>query len=685
METCFNIKDSIGSIKGIGPKKEKILKEYNIHTVEDFLYFFPREYQDRRQITNISRLQRGKDALIEGRVLVKKAPPFRYGKSKAPLSLLVEDETGRIEIVFFNARFLSGLFVVNEVYTFYGTPRVNSDRLQMIHPEFAKAGSSEDIRGIIPIYPRIAGISQKEIRKIQNSLRTCYDTIEEWIPEEIIEKERLASLTYSFENIHFPQEGKKTLAAKFRFVYSDMLVFQTGINLIKKGEEGVKEAVDFSCEMGDIFASNLDFELTEDQKKAWISIKEDIEGKGRMNRLLQGDVGSGKTVIAEMAMISASKSGYQSVIMAPTELLAKQHLETFERDLAPYGKKPKLLISSMTKSEKNLVIEGLKDGSIDILIATHAVIQDNIKFNNLGLVITDEQHRFGVNQRRKLSEKGEGANVLVMTATPIPRTLAVILYGDLDTSQIRSMPKGRKPVKTKKVGSLDRNSIYEFAKTEISKGRQAYIVAPLIEDSESVDAKSAESLYEEAKKFFQGVRVDLVHGAMNQEEKDKVMESFAKGETKVLVSTVVIEVGINVPNATVMIIESYERFGLAQLHQLRGRVGRGSRESYCFLVSDTENEIALRRAEVMCSTNDGFEIAEQDLILRGPGEVFGTRQHGASQLILSDMIKHIDVLEKANQDGKKLIEKDPGLDLPEHKGLKERVKLLFGEDIALQL
>ena len=685
MADSINIKESIGSIKGIGPKKQKTFEEYNIHTVEDFLYFFPREYQDRRTVTPIAGLKRGKDALIEGRVLVKKAPPFRYGKSKAPLSLLVEDETGRIEIVFFNARFLSGLFEVNEVYSFYGSPRVNSDRLQMIHPEFARAGSADDIRGIIPIYPKIPGISQKEIRKIQNTLRESYDSIEEWIPEDILREERLASISYALDNLHFPSDGKKTLAAKFRFIFSDMLVFQTGINLIKKGEEGVREAASFSCHPGDSFSENLPFELTPDQKKAWKSIKNDIEGKGRMNRLLQGDVGSGKTVIAEMAMLSASESGYQSVMMAPTELLAKQHIETFQKDLKAYGKKPELLISSMTRSEKNKVLEGLRDGSIDILIATHAVIQENVSFSNLGLVITDEQHRFGVNQRKKLSEKGEGANVLVMTATPIPRTLAVILYGDLDTSQIRSMPKGRKPVKTEKVNSLQRDEIYDFAMKEVEKGRQVYVVAPLIEDSESVDARSAESLFEESGKLFPGIKVSLVHGSMAQDEKDAVMESFVKGETRVLVSTVVIEVGINVPNATVMIIESYERFGLAQLHQLRGRVGRGSDESYCFLVSDTENEIALRRAEVMCTTNDGFEIAEQDLILRGPGEVFGTRQHGASQMILSDMVKYIDVLEKANERSKKLLEKDPGLSKEENQCIKERVRATFGEDISLQL
>ena len=685
MSAVIDVNNPIGTIKGIGPKKEKLLNDNNIFTIEDMLYLFPRSYQDRRTVTPIRDLKQGQDALIVGKILRKNLPPFNY-KSRAPLTLFVEDDNGDgIEIVFFNARFLGKLFEMGEEYSFYGRVSANYDRYQMAHPEFSKKNSPDDIRGIIPIYPKINGISQNEIRRIQRELKPYYEQVEDFIPQDIASENRLASIPYSLENLHFPNEGRRVLEGKFRMVFSELLIMETGLHYMRKGESSVKDVVSFSCDAGDDFASNLSFPLTDDQKTVWESIKGDIQGSGRMNRLLQGDVGSGKTVIAEMAMISAAKEGYQSVIMAPTELLAKQHLETFNGDFEEYGIKPALLISSMDRHEKKAVLEGLESGDIKVLIATHAVIQENVKFSNLGLVITDEQHRFGVNQRRKLSDKGSGANVLVMTATPIPRTLAVILYGDLDVSQIRTMPAGRKPVKTTAVNSLDREEVYSFAKKEIENGRQIYVVAPLIEDSDSIDAKSAETLFEEIKNLFKNKRVALVHGNMKNDEKDSVMNAFANGDVDVLVSTVVIEVGINVPNATVIIIENYERFGLAQLHQLRGRVGRGSDESYCFLISDTESEIALKRGEIMCSTNDGFQIAEEDLILRGPGEILGTKQHGSTQPIISDLIRHIDVLEKANVVAKKIIDKDPALAEEENLLLKRKVMNMFGEEIVLQL
>ena len=682
----IDITSKISSLKGIGPKKEKLLNESGIYTIEDFIYLFPRSYQDRRTITNIKDLKPGEESLIVGRLMTKKTPNGYYRK-KAPLSLLVSDDTGAIEVVFFNGKFLSGLFELNKEYTFYGKVTENYARYQMIHPEFSRTGAPDDIRGIIPIYPRLQGISQKEIRRIQNELRPIYDDIQDWIPAKVLDEYRLADIKYSLENLHFPQSGKKVLAAKYRMVFGELLTLETGLRYMKKGERDIDECVSFSCEAGDAFGDNLPFELTKGQRDAWISIKNDLEGNRRMNRLLQGDVGSGKTVIAEMAMISAAKSGYQSVIMAPTEILAKQHLETFTRDFKDYGIKPGLLISSMKAAEKKEIIAKIRDGEMEVLIATHAVLQDNIVFKNLGLVITDEQHRFGVNQRMKLSSKGEGVNVLVMTATPIPRTLAVILYGDLETSQIKTMPMGRKPIKTSLFKGDDRYKAYDFAEGVIRQGKQVYVVTPLILDSESVDAKSAEAIYDELLKKYspRGINVALVHGAMKQDEKDSVMEEFSRGEIDILVSTVVIEVGINVPNATVMIIENAERFGLAQLHQLRGRVGRGSDESYCFLISDSENEVAIKRAEIMCKTNDGFEIAEEDMVLRGPGEIFGTKQHGVSELILSDIVKHIDVLEKANEAAGEILSQDGSLNNKENQGLKRRVKEMFGEDISLQL
>ena len=676
----------ISSIKGIGPKKEKLFNHSGLYTIEDLIYFFPRSYQDRREVTAIGDLKPGEESLIVGKVIGKKIPSGFYRKN-SPLSILVKDQSGEIEIVFFNGRFLSSLFEMNKDYSFFGKISTNYSRLQMIHPEFSKNGSKDDIRGVIPIYPKIPGVSQKEIRRIQTELKPIYSEIEDWIPESIIKDNKLADLKYSLENLHFPKEVKSVLAAKFRMVFGEMLVMETGLNYMRQGEKGITDGISFSCSAGDSFAKGLPFSLTEGQKKAWESIKKDLESNKRMNRLLQGDVGSGKTVIAQMAMYSATKSGYQSVIMAPTEILAKQHFETFSNSFSPLGIEPKLLISSMNPSEKKRILKDLEEGNLSMLIATHAVLQENVKFSNLGLVITDEQHRFGVNQRRKLSEKGAGVNALVMTATPIPRTLAVILYGDLDSSQIRTTPKGRKPVKTTLCHSEERHKVYSFVEEKIREGRQAYVVAPLIGDSDRVDASSAEGIYKELDDKYtpRGIKIALIHGSMKQEEKDVIMEAFSKGEIDILVSTVVIEVGINVPNAAVMVIENAERFGLAQLHQLRGRVGRGVDESYCFLISDSENEIAQKRGEIMCKTNDGFEIAEEDMVLRGPGEIFGTKQHGVSELILSDVIKHIDVLEKANEVAKEILKKDPSLSKTENWGIKKRVRAMFGEEVSLYL
>ena len=680
--TGYKPSDSVSVLKGIGPKKEKILKENGINTLEDIIYIFPRQYEDRRNLIPISEMKIGEEVLVSGKVVSKRS---NFYSRTAPLSLLVQDDSAVMEVVFFNGRFLDKLFDIGTYYTFYGKASKNFDRNQLIHPQFAKTGSKDDIRGIVPVYPQISGVSQNEIRRIQRELRPLYSEAEDFIPKSIQEKINLASLAYSLENLHFPTDGKKVLSAKYRMVFSELLTLETGLMYMRKGDSSQNEAAEISCAMGDRFMTKLGFELTEGQKAAWEDIKRDLESKKRMNRLLQGDVGSGKTVISEMAMISAAESGYQSVIMAPTELLAKQHLESFEKDFAPYGYRPELLISNMERKEKQRILEGIESGEIKILIATHAVLQENVRFKKLGLVITDEQHRFGVNQRKTLSSKGEAVNVLVMTATPIPRTLAVILYGDLDVSQIRTMPKGRMPIKTNLINPEDRRKVYDFVEDELKKGRQAYVVSPLIEDSDRVQAASAESVYDELKDRFKEFSVGLVHGSMKQEEKDKKMEDFSNGKIDILVSTVVIEVGINVPNATVMVIENAERFGLAQLHQLRGRVGRGENESFCFLITDANNEIAIKRSEIMCQTTDGFEIAEEDLKLRGPGEIFGTRQHGLPQMIFADLSRHGDVLEKALESARKLIDDDPKLEDADNLALKKRVKSMFGEEIELAL
>ena len=410
----------------------------------------------------------------------------------------------------------------------------------------------------------------------------------------------------------------------------------------------------------------------------------DLSGRKAMNRLVPGDVGSGKTAVAEIAMVKAVRSGYQAVMMAPTEILARQHYEGLRTAFARHGINVEFLSGSMKTSEKREALAGIENGIADIIVGTHAVIQPEVKFHNLGLVITDEQHRFGVNQRIRLKEKGENPNVMVMTATPIPRTLAVVLYGDMDVSVIDEMPPGRQPVKTRCIeGEESRRKCYEFVKRQVHQGRQAYVVTPLIDQSQAMDARSASEVHEELSSIFE--RTALIHGGMKQSEKDEIMEKFNSGDIDVLVATVVIEVGINVPNATVMVVENAERFGLAQLHQLRGRVGRGRFQSYCFLILGSESKIAKRRGEIMEESSDGFYIAEEDLKNRGPGEIFGTRQHGLPDMKIADMVRHMDVLSRARDEAKAIIEEDPRLLKAENQPLKARVIKLFGEDFSLNL
>lgn len=680
----MELKNKVSTLKGIGPKKAQVLAKYGMDTLEDMLYFFPRKYEDRRQETAIKDLDVGKDFLFAGKIISKRYTGNPY-KKNTPLTLLVSDDTGVIEVVFFQGRYIANLLNVNQQYSFYGRISSSFDRLQCIHPEFHKLGDAGDIRGILPIYPSISGISQNEMRKIQLQLKELYPHLTEWLPEELVEKYNLASPSYAIEHIHFPTDGRQVLSSKYRLIFDELLTLETGLFYIKNDLRTEANGIKISTDAVDTFVQGLPFTLTEGQLEAWESIKRDLNGEKAMARLIQGDVGSGKTVIAEMAMFAAAKAGYQSVMMAPTEILAKQHGVSLTNDFAKYGLKVGLLYSSMKAAEKREVLAALESGEIQILVGTHAVIQPDVKFNHLGLVITDEQHRFGVNQRKLLSQKGENPNVLVMTATPIPRTLAVILYGDLDISQIRTMPKGRKAIKTTLSDLEHRGKVYDFVKKELREGKQAYVVAPLIEESEKIEAKSAEELYTELRERLKPFSVALIHGNMRQEEKDQIMLDFSKGEICVLVSTVVIEVGINVPNATVMVIENSERFGLAQLHQLRGRVGRGSDQSYCFLVSKNESAVSKERNEILCKTNDGFEIAEADLKLRGPGEIFGTRQHGLPELHISDLVRHGDVLEKAKDAAREIMAKDPNLQSSEFAVLKTRIKKMFGEEIKLEL
>lgn len=678
------ISDQVSSLKGVGPKKALALEKLGIKTIEDLLYFFPRDYQDRRHITKIIDLKEDRAALVRGTVQLVVKDGYRYGKNQK-LRLLVDDGTHAMEVVFFNAKYMTNLFKQGNTYDFYGKPAVNYGKLQMIHPDFSPSEKNLQ-QGILPIYPLAAGLGQNEIRKWQRTVHNVIDQIEEYLPVDLIEKNRLCGLQYAIKNLHFPDEKEALLQGKYRLIFDELLALQVGLLAAKqqstRGKKGLMldETVNTKT-----YIDTLSYDLTNAQKKVIKEIDHDMQSGKVMNRLVQGDVGSGKTVVAEIALYKTVKSGFQGVMMAPTEILARQHYEGLFKSFQAHNIKVGILTGSMTAKEKKEVLEQLAAGEVEILVGTHAIIQPNVMFQNLGLVITDEQHRFGVNQRSKLSDKGNNPHVLVMTATPIPRTLAVILYGDLDISIIDELPPGRQKIITKAIDETKRDSSYDFIQKELDQGRQAYVVTPLIEESEVLEAKSAEKVYKELKKRFNKNEVALLHGEMRQAEKDEIMSRFYQNEIHVLVSTVVIEVGINVPNATVMVIENAERFGLAQLHQLRGRIGRGSHQSYCILISKQTSEVASQRAEIMASSQDGFYIAEKDLEIRGPGEIFGTRQHGIPDLNLADLVKHIKVLNVVKNEASLIISEDPLLESEKYIGLKRRVFKLFGENFTLKI
>lgn len=677
------LQDKVTALKGVGPKKSEALEKLNINTIEELMLYFPRDYEDRRNKVKIADLIIDRPAVIKGKVDLIISDRYKYGR-KQLLRLLVSDDTGAVEVVFFNAKYLMSSFKKGNEYIFYGKPQMNFGKLQMVHPEFSR--NEEAAEGILPIYPLTKGITQKEMRDWQKSIAGLYQEAEDFLPADIVEKNRLCSLSYALDNIHFPKEKQKLLEAKYRLVFDELLILQTGLfaarQNIKNGENGIA----FSKE-ADIkpYVDALPFPLTGAQARCVGQIVQDLESTKVMNRLVQGDVGSGKTAVAEIAMYKAVKSGYQAALMAPTEILARQHFEGISKNFKSHGIEVGFLSGSMKAAEKRRTLERIRNGEIRIVVGTHAIIQPEVEFDALGLVITDEQHRFGVGQRIRLKEKGKNPNILVMTATPIPRTLAVVLYGDLDVSIIDELPPGRQKIQTRTLPQSNREKCYDFIEKQLSEGRQAYVVTPLIEDSETMDARSAEQVAEELAERFDGFNVALIHGAMKQAEKDEIMASFYAGNIDVLVATVVIEVGINVPNATVIVVENAERFGLAQLHQLRGRVGRGKHKSYCFLILDGKSEIAQKRGEIMEASSDGFYIAEEDLKLRGPGEIFGTRQHGLPDLNISDLARHLDILDNAKIEARNILTKDPNLENIENQGIRARIEKLFGKDMILDL
>ena len=683
-----NSRNSIGlyspvtDVKGVGPKKAEAFLRLGIENLSDVLELYPREYEDLRNRKRIFELTDGEKAVVTARVL--NASLGRGFGRKRTLHVLTEDDTGRMEVLFFNGTYLLPQFKAGNLFRFYGKVKIEYGRTTMFHPSYSHADAdAED--GILPVYPLTRGLTQKDVRLLSAAALEHLDELKETLPEAAVVSARLCGRDYAYRNIHYPEGDDGFRAARYRLVYEELFCLDAALALSRtRGGRG-RKGRSFDISSSKEFTDSLPYKLTGAQSRALSEILSDMKSDKAMNRLVQGDVGSGKTAVACAAMFVALKNGSQSAFMAPTDILARQHFETLKKLFRGFGTHIELLTSSMPSAEKRRVLKGLADGSVDIAVGTHALISDNVVYKDLGLVITDEQHRFGVSQRESLSAKGTDPDVLVMTATPIPRTLAVVLYADLDISIIDELPPGRVPIETTRYDASGRNKAYALLEKEVRSGRQAYVVAPFIEDSEALDAYSAEGLFEEVKSRFPDLKCGLLHSRMTQQEKDAVMEAFYSGQLQILVSTVVIEVGIDVPNATVMLIENSERFGLAQMHQLRGRVGRGEHKSYCLIITDSESETAVERAEIMCSTSDGFVIANKDLEIRGPGEFFGYRQHGLPQLRLADPVKHGAVAAQALKDVKEMLSEDPSLSLPQNAYFAQNLRNKYMQSDRLTL
>ena len=625
---------------------------------------------------NICNLVDGEEVLVSA-IVVARMSIVRIRKNLTLCKLIVRDETGTMQITWYNQTYLKDNLKVNQRYNFFGKVSNKFGNIDMQSPVFEPADKTDKTGRIIPIYPLTYSLTQNSIRKIiENGLVLVDGKLEETIPDYIIKKYSLMEINEAINKIHFPEDFSDFDKARKRLVFEELLSMQLALLSLKNKYEVKKKGISFSKDVhiSDVIDS-LPFKLTGAQSRVLEEIETDMEKDIPMNRLLQGDVGSGKTVIALIAAYKAVKSGYQVALMAPTAILASQHLETFNEILSGYGIKCELLISAITKKKKEELLERLKNGDIDIVIGTHALIEDNVEFKNLGLVVTDEQHRFGVRQRAIIAEKGKNPDVLVMTATPIPRTLALILYGDLDISIIDELPPNRKKIETYAVKKNMNDRINAFIMKNIDEGRQVYVVCPLVEENEEINAKSVMETYDEYVKLFGSkYKIEFLHGKMKQKEKDDIMERFKDGKIDILVSTTVIEVGVNVPNSNIMIIQNAERFGLAQLHQLRGRVGRGQYQSYCILKYEGNSKIIKERMDVICKTNDGFVISEKDLELRGSGEFFGTKQHGIPEFKIANLFEDIDILKGIQALALSIMDKDPNLEKEENARLNTMIK-----------
>ena len=664
-------------IKGVGEARAKALARLGITDLRSLLSYFPRAYEDRRTYKKIADLVPGEMSCVCA-VVAGEAKLSRVRKGLDLVKLRVVDESGALELTYFNQSYLKNTFHTGDTYVFFGRAEGTPRRPQMTNPLFEREGAHQLTGRIMPIYPLTAGVSQSMLYKaVEHGLAACVDELSDILPEDVRLAHQLCHTRFAYENIHFPSSDEALAAARRRLAFEELFLLALGLKLLRSRRTFVAGKQCKTVDLSPFFAA-LPFSLTGAQRRAVDDIARDLSLDRPMNRLCQGDVGSGKTMVAAAAIYMAAKNGLQCALMAPTEILAEQHYRSLAPLLTPLGISCALLTASTKTRERRALNEALRSGELSLVIGTHALLSPDVQYQNLGLVVTDEQHRFGVDQRAALSAKGENPHLLVMSATPIPRTLALMIYGDLDVSVLNEPPPGRQKIDTFAVPSSYHARIYAFLRKLVQEGRQAYIVFPMVaENDELPDERKAITAYAAhlQTEVFPDLRVAPIHGKMKPKEKDTVMRAFAAHEIDVLVSTTVVEVGVDVPNAALMLIENAECFGLSQLHQLRGRVGRGQHKSYCVLVSDNKGEENKARLKIMSSTNDGFAIAEEDLRLRGPGDFFGSRQHGLPALRVADLSCDLSLLHETQSAAEQLLAADS--ELNEHPLLKARVELLF--------
>lgn len=671
----------ISTLKGIGEKTEKIFQKAGIYTIGDLIRYFPRGYDVYEEPVPISELEEGKTMTVTGsiygRIQVGGSPKMQI------TTVYLKDISGTLKVIWFRMPFLRNTLAKAGTITLRGRVIRKKEGLVMEHPEVFCPASKYDLKQdtLQPIYPLVTGLTNHAVMKaVRQVLEEC-DVGEGILPKDMVREYQLSDYRRAIYGIHFPKDKEEFYHARKRLVFEEFMLFILSLRMLKESEERVLNPYCFRKQPQiEKFLNSLPFELTDAQKTVWREIKNDMAGIHVMSRLVQGDVGSGKTIVALLAMMYTGLNGYQAAMMAPTEVLARQHFENINHMLQEYeiSLKVGLLTGSMTARQKRMVYEAVEADEIQLVIGTHALIQEKVIYKNLALVVTDEQHRFGVKQRESLANKGVSPHILVMSATPIPRTLAIIVYGDLDISVINELPKNRLPIKNCVVDTGYRNTAYRFIKNQIAQGRQCYVICPMVEESETLEVENVTDYTENLQEIMGvNIKVQCLHGKMKQSQKDEIMEAFSKNEIQVLVSTTVIEVGIDVPNSTVMLIENAERFGLAQLHQLRGRVGRGKYQSYCIFMSASKSKETKERLDILNKSNDGFFIASEDLRLRGPGDLFGIRQSGILDFKLGDVFQDSQVLQQASEVANLILEEDPQLEKEKYESLKQQVQKII--------